>query len=145
MSAPEDPAARALWQRYRQGPPAAVAEPDLMELAAYADGLLDPAASAAVEAWLALHPEALADIAAARDLATGEIAALPAPLPVIRAARGLVTPPPAPLWRRAANWSSVAAAAMVVAVIGFQVGIATATSLGDFVDSDSGYEEDVLL
>src|SRR5205823_14557981 len=50
------------------------------QLAAFVDGALDPAASRQVEAWLAAHPEAAAEVEAQRRLAA-LWRATPAPAP----------------------------------------------------------------
>ena len=104
-----------LWRRYRAaaGP---LPEPDLGLLAAYAEGRLDEAAAAPLEAWLARDPARLALLGPLPDAAT------PAPLAVIRAARGLVRPAPRQVWRQAVAWASVAASLIIVGASGFIAG-----------------------
>lgn len=58
--------ARTLWQKYRSQPAPALDAPTVMDLAAYADGKLRGAARDQMEAYLARHPQALADVIAAR-------------------------------------------------------------------------------
>jgi len=59
---------RRLWHRWRVlGEKSRVAEPDVMLLAAYAEGRLTEAEAESVEAWLAATPEALSDLVAARS------------------------------------------------------------------------------
>jgi anti-sigma factor RsiW len=88
-------------------------------LAAYVDGELAPAECRRVEAWLADHPEARADVEAQRRLARlFEGAAPPTPGPVqwadalARVEHGLAAPPARPARRRRA---AVAIAAIVAA------------------------------
>src|SRR5882724_4972545 len=78
MTEPMDRAEEsALWRHWRtsvvnatgEAPPA----PDPLLLAAYAEHRLGEAAAQQVEAWLALHPEAITDV-----LAAGEVNARPA-------------------------------------------------------------------
>ena len=59
----------ALWRRWRLDarPAPSRGAPDPLLLAAYADGRLDESEAEPVEDWLADHPEALADLIAARD------------------------------------------------------------------------------
>ncbi|MDX2104655.1 MAG: hypothetical protein SF002_19190 [Alphaproteobacteria bacterium] len=143
MSDPIDPAGdRRLWQRVRLSLPEPP-EPDLMTLAAYAEGRLADAEAEAVEAWLIHHPEALADIAAARSSLGA--APAPVPLPVVRAARTLAPSAQRAVWPQAMRWSSFAAAVVLVAFLGFQMGVATATSLIDPGLEDLSVEEEVFL
>lgn len=58
--------ARALWQNYRRHSAPVAEAPGVMDLAAYADRKLRGAARDRVEAYLARHPQALADVIAAR-------------------------------------------------------------------------------
>jgi hypothetical protein len=130
----------ALWRRWRQhahpAPHFGAAEP--MAVAAYAEGQLDEAQAAPVEDWLAAHPEALADLVAAR-------AAAASPLPeasthLIARAAGLVqSPGESPgesnvvrfrraagarqqPWRMAMAWSGIAASLVATSLIGFSLG-----------------------
>ena len=115
-----DKGGKALWRRYRawaETPPDAAAEPDAVALAAYLDGAGAEGERAAIEAWLAAQPEHLDLLIAAR------------------AAQGLAAPPPAGLVRRAGAlveppyravpivaWAAAAAALLLVAVAGFEMG-----------------------
>jgi hypothetical protein len=126
----------AMWRRWRDGQAAAgeaAAEPDALTLAAYAEARLarpgiDPEtdlATAAVEAWLADHPEALGDVVAGRSASDGVASAA-----VIARATGLIASPngnvvalrPARTWRSAVAWSSIAASLLAAILIGFQLG-----------------------
>ena len=126
-----------LWRQARAGWAAAQAAqepPDEVSLAAYLDGALEPTAEARVEAWLARSPEALDLVLAARQ-AMAEPSG-PAPEAVVRRAEALVPGRPArpasswldwlfepfaPLARPAA-WAGVAAAVLITAVSGFELG-----------------------
>src|SRR5689334_882259 len=66
------PADRRLWQRCRVMDAAEDEAARFLDLAAYADGLLDPEEEGRVAALLAADPEAAADIRAARALAGTE-------------------------------------------------------------------------
>lgn len=131
-----DKAEASLWQRWCEETPASsCAMPDPLLVAAYAEGRLDETAAEPVEAWLAEHPEALADMIAARAAAAG---ALPdAPGAVVARAVGLVSggghggivlPFPADLvarrrsWRTAAAWSGIAASLLATSLVGFAIG-----------------------
>lgn len=124
---------RRLWQRWRAlgGTPWA-AEPDALSLAAYAEGRLSEAEAEAVEAWLAVAPDGLDDIVAARafdqrpphlvyehilvnacDLVPG---AVPANV------ENLTLRHRWPEWRKAIAWSSVAASLVCASLIGFSMG-----------------------
>lgn len=96
-------------------------------LAAYADGELDAPARAAVERWLADHPEAAPELQAQRDLSPAnaglwERAEPPEPSPVAWAcvrrgiAAALAPAEPAPAAR--GGWRNAAWAAAAVAVAG---------------------------
>jgi anti-sigma factor RsiW len=116
----------ALWQRYRARLEA-VPEPDAVRLAAYAENRLGEAESAAVESWLARHPEAIAAVLAAR--AASSSGALPLGRPAeIAAARALVPghggAAPRQLLRGVA-WGSVAAGLLVACLAGYEAGVAT--------------------
>ncbi len=140
----DDPEDRALWRTYRAAAPAE-AEPDFMALAAYAEGRLEASAADALEAAIARDPALLADVRAARAVALGDVAAIPAPLRTIRMARALVVEPPPPAWRRAVGWTSVAAAILLVAALGFEFGVATADSLLLRGDGDLTLDQDTVL
>lgn len=124
---------RRLWQRWRAvgGKPWA-AEPDALSLAAYAEGRLSEAEAEAIETWLAVTPEGLDDIVAARafdqrpprlvyehvlshacDLVAG---ATPANVENLTLRRRW------PEWRKAVAWSSIAASLVCASMIGFSMG-----------------------
>jgi anti-sigma factor RsiW len=122
------------WRRWRvtsaEAPPV-----DAMLLAAYAEGRLDESAAEPVEAWLADHPEAFADIAAARAAASAADDAVPEPrigralaLVAPLASGAEIVPFPAALaarrrtWRDAAAWGAVAASLLVTSMFGFEIG-----------------------
>ena len=137
----------AMWRRWRDGTAAEgkiAAEPDALSLAAYAENRLtrpgidpeiDPA-TAAVEAWLADHPDALEDIAAARSASEDEGLASAA---LIARAAGLIAQPdanvvalrPARTWRDTVAWSGIAASLLAAILIGFQLGNAGIVDLSD--------------
>jgi anti-sigma factor RsiW len=140
MAEPDDKAGEvALWRRWHEAAGAVETirgfAPDALMLAAYAEDRLDEAARDRVEDWLASHPEALADIVAARGAAEPGGAV---PDAVLARAMGLVfeadpqvTPgvvpfrrplPPARGWRRAAAWSGIAASLLATSLIGFALG-----------------------
>ena len=110
---------KALWRGYRAAaePPSSAAEPDALTLAAYLDGAGGERERAAIEAWLVSQPEHLDLLIAAR------------------AAQGIAAPPPAGLIHRADDllgpksgtlpmivWASAAAALLLIAVGGFEMG-----------------------
>jgi anti-sigma factor RsiW len=112
-----DTEGKALWARFK------AAEPDPLTLAAYAEGRLDPAEAAAVERFLALDPEAAADVAAARaalapmdEAAAGRVAARALPLVSAR-----IIPFPVRV-RRVAEAMAIAASLVLVAYAGFELG-----------------------
>lgn len=127
---------RRLWQRWQAlgGKPRG-AEPDALLLAAYAEGRLSESEAEAVEAWLAVAPEALDDIIAARalaqrppqltyqhilnnafDLVPGSADA-PASAEIVPFRRRLP-----PQWRTALAWSSIAASIACASLVGFSMG-----------------------
>jgi len=118
------PDGRELWRRYRaaawlpSGTDAAGPEPAPSLLAAYLEGRLDEAAAAPVEGWLARHPDASILLSEFSP----DASAAPAPLDVIRRARGLVAVPSRPGWRHAAAWASIAASLLIVSTTGFLAG-----------------------
>lgn len=135
MAGPVDRAGdAALWRRWRALAGAEAGggvAPDPLRLAAYAEGGLDEAACEAVERWLADHPEAIADVLAARE--AGAMTATAAPEPVVARAMALVATPEAqvvrlrprlraPLWRVAVAWSGLAASILATSLVGFAMG-----------------------
>jgi anti-sigma factor RsiW len=125
---PEMAGGAALWARTRAGL-APVAEPDALLLAAYAENRLSEEDGAAVESWLARHPEALDTVLAAR--AASAAGALPLGRPAeIAAARSLVSGAhgggtPRPQFMRGIAWGSVAAGLLVASLVGYEAGVAT--------------------
>jgi anti-sigma factor RsiW len=121
----------ALWQRWRLQAHLPANEAAALDLAAYAEGRLDEMQAEPVEAWLFAHPEALADLAAARAAK-----ALPqAPESLIARAAALVEAPaativpfrprpaaPRPSWRIAMAWSGMAASLLATSLVGFTIG-----------------------
>src|SRR5271170_4551770 len=133
MTGPGDRADDAsLWQRWRHDNHSASGggPPDPLLLAAYAEGRLDETQAEPVEDWLAAHPEALADLIAAREASAAAPPA--APEAVIARAAALVAPADAKVvsfaaaiavrrrsWRTAAAWSGLAASLLVTSMGGF--------------------------
>jgi anti-sigma factor RsiW len=121
---------KALAARWRAAAASAPA-PDMLTLAAYAEGRLDEAAAEAVEAALAADPELLDTYLALRAPAETEAASAA----LIRSAQALVrTEPvvvPFPTRKPAAPvkawlaWGAVAASLLLVSVAGFNLGMAT--------------------
>lgn len=144
MEEPADPAAdRALWQRSRMTDAPADDAGRLLDLAAFADGLLDAEERDRVAAYLAVDPAAAADVAAARALAggTGEMpggleqivaracvlprSALPAPARVI----AFTVPTRRRILHGVAEWGSLAAAIALASWLGFAMGSAASLAL----------------
>ena len=138
MTEPMDKAAEiTLWWHWRRAMLNAAGEaapaPDPLLLAAYAEHRLSETAAEELEAWLALNPEALADVLAARVSKLGQPSVQP-PEAVLVRAMGLVpgvtstvlpfrrTARPAPSWRIAMGRVAVAASLLVVSLIGFTLG-----------------------
>jgi hypothetical protein len=140
MAEPDDKAEEmALWRRWHEAAGAGEAirgfAPDALMLAAYAEDRLDEAARDRVEDWLASHPEALADIVAARGAAEpGEAvpdAVMARAMELVFEADPQVAPgvlpfrrplPPSRRWRMAAAWSGIAASLLATSLIGFALG-----------------------
>jgi len=142
MTEPMDRAEEiALWRQWRRAMlnarGGAAPAPDPLLLAAYAEHRLGEMAAAELEAWLALNPEALADVRAAGEAATpveppeavlvramrlvpGTVSTV---LPFHRAAR------PVPAWRVAGARVALAASLLVVSLIGFALGTDAYTNL----------------
>lgn len=135
MTEPMDRAEEiALWRQWRRAMLNAAGEaapaPDPLLLAAYAEHRLTETAAAEVEAWLALNPEALADVHAAGEVAPPVVP----PEAVLVRAMGLVpgtvstvlpfrrTARPVPAWRIAGARVALAASLLVVSLIGFTLG-----------------------
>jgi anti-sigma factor RsiW len=137
---------RRLWRRWQAlgEDSRAVAEPDPLLLAAYAEGRLSEAEAEPVEAWLAATPDALSDIIAARttyqrpprmvfehvletasELVPGETLALVpegAGADILPFRPKKRSPHLRPQWRTAIAWSSVAASLLCASLVGFSMG-----------------------
>jgi hypothetical protein len=145
MKEPMDKAEEtALWRQWRRAMVDAAGEaapaPDPLLLAAYAEHRLSETAAEEVEAWLALNPEALADVLVAQDSNVVQASIQPSKAALVRA-MGLVparqakvvpfrrTVQPAPAWRVAMGRVAVAASLLVVSLIGFTLGTDAYTNL----------------
>jgi len=135
---------RVLWQRSRM---VDVAEDEcarFLDLAAFAEGRLDPDERERIAEWLRSHKEAADDIAAARALASAAASEALPETSVARACaivggagpsrRGIVVPFPSregkrPLLgtvaRLGAQWGGLAAALVVAGWLGFTLGVDT--------------------
>lgn len=124
-----------LWRRWRLAAGdglAAGTEPDALTLAAYAEGRLAPAATEAVEDWLAANPQIAQDILAARRVQEASLAA--SPEAVVARAMALVGADDALVlafrrpaarsrrWGGAASWGAMAASILVASLAGFAMG-----------------------
>lgn len=155
----------ALWQRSRTVDAVEDDAARFLELAGFADGMLDADDHERVAEWVAGDPDAAGDIAAARSLAaSGHLPSVPER--VVARVCALVEPPPPqrgnviPLrWRLAtlpalrltASWGSLAAAMAVVGWLGFNLGMDASLSvaavgqpsdegfLQEFVEPSSGF------
>jgi anti-sigma factor RsiW len=153
---PDSVADRLLWQQCRQ-----------IDLAAFADGLLDAEENERVAALLVADPDAVADVLAARSatslnhapaelerVVTRALAILPeAPSPGGRVIP-FVPRLRRPLVQHVAQWGSIAAAIAVASWLGFSMGsdasLALSTprqsseaSLPDLFDPASGFLRDL--
>ena len=161
MTEPMDRAEEtALWRHWRSAAVSAAGEaapmPDPLLLAAYAEHRLSETAAEAVEAWLALHPEAFADVLlAAQDSNTrGAVvvepseAALARAMALVAAEDPKVVPfrrparPARPVWRVAVGRIAVAASLLVVSLVGFALGTDAYTSLNG--DQQAGLSQDLF-
>lgn len=138
---------RALWRWWR-GKTATLSIPvDALSLAAYAEDRLDAGHTEAVEYWLAAHPEALADVIAARASADAPSAAASEAV-VVRASRLVKRPSAeivplrvgAPRWRVAIAWSGIAACLMVTSLVGFALGSDAYLSASNTTAADSTFQ-----
>jgi hypothetical protein len=143
----------ALWRRWRSAAvsvDAAGVAPDASLLAAYAEDSLPEKAVEAIENWLAVHPEMVSDILAARRAARTES---PAPSPaVVARAIALVAAGDAQVlafrrpagrrasWRAVALWSGMAASLVVTSLIGFALGNSAYLSLAGGASPAFGQE-----
>ena len=140
-----------------------------LDLAGFADGILDVDDRERVAEWVAGDPDAAGDLAAARALNLAQPIP-PVPEPIVARACALVgSPPPRqgsviqlrwrlpamPALRFAAGWGSLAAALVVVGWLGFNLGMDTSLSvatvsqpndegfLQELVDPSSGFMRDL--
>jgi hypothetical protein len=127
---------RALWRQCRSGETAIDENLRFLDLAAFAEGGLDPDEHDRIAAWLAAAPDAAADVAAARALA-GSGGESSAEIDRI-VAHALALPPAAPpeparIYRFVrpkrrlplhglTQWASLAAAIALAAWLGFTMG-----------------------
>jgi anti-sigma factor RsiW len=123
----------ALWWRWRREAQPEAGEAAALELAAYAEGRLDESQAETVEDWLFAHPDAIADLAAARAAAAAPLpqapeamilraAALVAPSPATILPFGSRAPAPRRPWRMAIAWGSIAASLLATSLVGFAIG-----------------------
>jgi anti-sigma factor RsiW len=134
---------RRLWQRCRSADIPEDEAARYLDLAAFAEGRLDPDETDRVAAWLADDPEAAADVRSARtsrtideDPATLErVVARAAALVPDRAAHGRVVPFVRPRGGRIvpvlAQWASLAAAIALASWLGFAMGTGTSLALSE--------------
>ncbi len=147
-----NPVDRRLWQRCRTIDAAEDEAARFLDLAAYADGLLDIEEQERVDAFLAAHPEAAADVRAARALAGAEPTFAGFERIITRASAlsadtnsvsGKVVPLAPRHGRRLlqsfAEWGSLAAAIALAGWLGFAMGSDTSLALSDHRQpSDTG-------
>lgn len=147
-----NPADRRLWQRCRTIDAVENEAARFLDLAAYADGLLDIEEQERVDAFLAEHPEAAEDVRAARALAGAErtfggfeqiIARACTISPDANSVSGKVVSLAPRQGRRLfqvfAEWGSLAAAIVLAGWLGFSMGSDTSLALSDHrPPSDTG-------
>jgi anti-sigma factor RsiW len=139
-----NPADRRLWQRCRTIDAVENEAARFLDLAAYADGLLDIEEQERVEAFLTGHPEVAADVRAARALAGTErtftgFERIMARACAISPDAGYVSSKVVPLASRQARrllqtyaqWGSLAAAIALAGWLGFAMGSDTSLALRD--------------
>lgn len=118
----DDAEGRVIWASFGR---AHAGCPDDLQLAAYADRRADAATAERVEAHLAACRETsclcLAAVAAARQPAIE-----PVPLMAVIAAQNLVRERPIRRVWRASQWAAAAAAVVLAAQLGFNLGVSTA-------------------
>ncbi len=133
-----DIADRILWQRSRVTDAVEDECDRFLDMAAFADGRLDPDERERIAEWLQSHPEAAGDIAAARALASGAAYETLSRTGLARASalvgdsgpsrRGTVVAFPARHGKRPglaaiAQWGGLAAAMVVAGWLGFTLGM----------------------
>ena len=138
-----NPADRSLWHRCRVLDAAEDEAARFLDLAAYADGLLDIDEEERVAAWLATDPEAAADVVAARALASAEPISAGLEHMIARAGAIPTDADPefahvVPFARRGrrvvevfAEWGSIAAAVALASWLGFAMGSDTSRALSE--------------
>ena len=140
---PADLPERELWRRSRVTETVEDEAERCLDLAGFADRLLDPDERERVAERLARDPDAAADVAAARALARGAVYASP-PEAVVARARALVggdagadnvlpfrpRPGGRAMARWAAQWGSLAAAVVIAGWLGFTLGMDTSHAFG---------------
>jgi uncharacterized membrane protein YebE (DUF533 family) len=150
--APSPAADRRLWQRCRTMDAEEDEAARFLDLAAYADGLLDIEERERIAALLAADPEAAADVGAACGLAAAEptsaglerIVARASTIPRNTGSIGGKVVPLAPrqgrrLLQISAQWGSLAAAVALVGWLGFAMGSDTSRALSEHgPPSDTG-------
>jgi len=142
--APNPAEDRRLWQRCRTMDADEDEAARFLDLAAYADGLLDIEEQERVAALLAADPEAAADVRAAQALADAErtpfgleriVARASAMSPDTESVSGKVVPLSPRRGRRllqiSAQWGSLAAAIALAGWLGFAMGSDTSLALRD--------------
>ncbi len=162
-SGPKPPARSpegALWQRSRMTDAPQNEAERFLDLAGFADGLLDPDDRERVAEWLARDPVAAGDIAAAHALAAADAQSLTASEATIARAVSLVgptVPQPANVvafptrqrererLRRMAGWGGMVAALAVASWLGFILGVDTSLSFTQFGQTrDDGFLREML-
>ena len=142
MSRTDESSDHALWERSRALDAPANEEVRFLDLAGFAEGLLDPDEQERVGAFVAADPAAEADVAAAQAF-TGGIDERPAGFERIVARACALVPDAqfstarviafAPRQRRVlhglAQWASLAAAILVASWLGFSMGSDTSFAL----------------
>lgn len=142
--APNPAADRRLWQRCCTMDAEEDEAARFLDLAAYADGLLDIEERERIAALLAADPEAAADVRAARGLAAAEwtsdgldriVARASTTSPDTGSVGGKVVPLAPRQGRRllqiSAQWGSLAAAVALVGWLGFAMGSDTSLALSE--------------
>jgi anti-sigma factor RsiW len=141
---------RALWRRSAAAEMAEDEAERFLDLAGFADGLLDPDEQERVAERLARDPAASGDIAAARALAGRGLPGEAVPPQVIaracalvgeRSGRGASIIPfprhlrPQPTLPGVARWAGLAAALVIASWLGFDLGSTTSAALAPTVQS----------
>jgi anti-sigma factor RsiW len=132
---PDSVSDRVIWQQSRQIDVPEDEAARFLDLAAFADGLLDAEEDERVEALLAADPDAAADILAARStkdlnqapaelerVLTRALAILPEAVSPDGRVIAFVPRPGRPRLQHVAQWGSIAAAIAVASWLGFSMG-----------------------